>query len=56
MTACVLVALLSSPARAEIPLDQRRSGYEQMSPATRAMQDDDTSNPATLSVLVGAAI
>ena len=43
-------------ALAEIPLDQRRSGYEQMSPATKAMQDDDTSNPATLSVLDGEAL
>ena len=43
-------------ALAEIPLDQRRSGYDQMSPATKAMQDDDTSNPATLSVLDGEAL
>jgi sulfur-oxidizing protein SoxA len=48
--------LLSSLALAEIPLDQRRSGYEQMSPATKAMQDDDTANPATLSVLDGEAL
>ena len=41
---------------AEIPLDQRRSGYDQLSAATKAMQDDDTSNPATLSVLDGEAL
>jgi len=46
----------TGPCRAEIPLDQRRSGYEQMSPATKAMQDDDTANPATLSVLDGEAL
>jgi sulfur-oxidizing protein SoxA len=48
--------LSTSLALAEIPLDQRRSGYEQMSPATKAMQDDDTANPATLSVLDGEAL
>src|SRR3954469_2446272 len=56
MTSLVLLALLSSPGLAEIPLDQRRSGYEQMSPATKAMQDDDTANPGTLSVLDGEAL
>jgi L-cysteine S-thiosulfotransferase len=55
MTTLVLFTLLS-PTRAEIPLDQRRSGYDQMSPATRAMQDDDIANPATLSVLDGEAL
>ena len=48
--------MMPSLALAEIPLDQRRSSYEQMSPATKAMQDDDTSNPATLSVLDGEAL
>ena len=43
-------------ARAEIPLDQRRSSYEEMSPETKAMQDDDMSNPAMLSVLDGEAL
>jgi sulfur-oxidizing protein SoxA len=56
MTSIVCVALLPSPASAEIPLDQRRSGYEQMSPASKAMQDDDTANPATLAVLDGEAL
>jgi sulfur-oxidizing protein SoxA len=50
------VLFSSGFAHAEIPLDQRRSSYEQMSPATRAMQDDDTANPATLSVLDGEAL
>jgi len=43
-------------ARAEIPLDQRRSSYEDMSRDTRAMQDDDMSNPAMLAVLDGEAL
>jgi len=36
--------------------DDRRSGYEFMSRATQAMQDDDTSNPAMLWVLDGEAL
>jgi L-cysteine S-thiosulfotransferase len=55
MTA-VLLATLTLSTHAEIPLGERRSSYEQMSPATKAMQDDDTSNPATLSVLDGEAL
>ena len=52
-----VVAVLGMPlALAEIPLDQRRSGYDQLSPASKAMQDDDTSNPATLTVLDGEAL
>jgi sulfur-oxidizing protein SoxA len=50
------ILCLGSLARAEIPLDQRRSSYDQMSPASKAMQDDDTSNPATFSVLDGEAL
>lgn len=50
-------ALFASVAiKAEIPLDQRKSGAEFMSPATRAMQSDDTANPAMLSVLDGEAL
>jgi sulfur-oxidizing protein SoxA len=56
MTACLSLVLLGSIAAAEIPLDQRRSSYEQMSPATKTMQDDDTSNPDTLSVLDGEVL
>jgi L-cysteine S-thiosulfotransferase len=40
----------------EITLSERRSGYELMAPETRAIQDDDTANPATLSVLDGEAL
>lgn len=41
---------------ADIPLAERRSGYETMRPETRAMQDDDTANPAMLWVLDGEAL
>jgi L-cysteine S-thiosulfotransferase len=40
----------------EIPLADRKSGYEFMGRETRAMQDDDTANPAMLSVLDGEAL
>ena len=51
-----LAATALVAARAEIPLDQRRSSYDDMSRDTKAMQDDDTSNPAMLSVLDGEAL
>jgi sulfur-oxidizing protein SoxA len=51
-----LTATAFVPARAEIPLDERRSSYDDMSRETKAMQDDDTSNPAMLSVLDGEAL
>jgi len=52
----LLILAISTLALAEIPLDQRRSGYDQMSGATKAMQDDETSNPAMLMVLDGEAL
>jgi len=51
-----LSALTVQSSLAEIPLSERRSGYDMMSRETRAMQDDDTSNPATLTVLDGEAL
>jgi sulfur-oxidizing protein SoxA len=48
-----LVLIFSSAASAEIPLSDRRSGYEFMSRETRAMQDDDATNPGMLWVLDG---
>ena len=55
--ACLVMALAALPcAAAEIPLDQRRSAYDDMSRDNKAMQDDDTSNPAMLSVLDGEAL
>ncbi len=43
-------------AHAEIPLNERRSSYADMSRDTKAMQDDDTSNPGMLAVLDGEAL
>ena len=39
----------------EIPVAERKSGYEFMSGETRAMQDDDAANPGMLWVLDGKA-
>ena len=52
----IIASVMSSLTRAEIPLDQRRSGYDNMSAATKAMQDEDTANPATLLVLDGETL
>jgi sulfur-oxidizing protein SoxA len=51
-----IVAAFASYALAEIPLGERRSGYDFMSRETRAMQDEDTANPAMLWALEGAAL
>jgi sulfur-oxidizing protein SoxA len=50
------VAALSAPVAAEIPLAERRSGYEFMSRETRAMQDDEITGPAVLWLLDGEAL
>jgi sulfur-oxidizing protein SoxA len=50
------LALAALALAAEIPLTERRSGYDFMSPETRAMQDDDGANPGSLWVLEGAAL
>jgi sulfur-oxidizing protein SoxA len=52
----VALALAASVFAAEIPRADRRSGYDFMSRETRAMQDDDTANPAMLWVLEGGAL
>jgi L-cysteine S-thiosulfotransferase len=55
--AIALVLLAASPLFAgEIPDSERRSGYTFMGPETRAMQDDDTSNPGMLFVLDGETL
>ena len=57
-TIVVAVLLATAPAllASEIPRDARRSGYSFMGPDTRAMQDDDTSNPGMLFVLDGETL
>jgi sulfur-oxidizing protein SoxA len=51
---CAIVAVAS--AAAEIPLAERRSGYDLMGRETRMMQDDDSTNPGMLWVLDGEAL
>ncbi|MBR0926094.1 sulfur oxidation c-type cytochrome SoxA [Bradyrhizobium diazoefficiens] len=53
IAAATLFAMAPALLAGEIPPDARRSGYSFMGPDTRAMQDDDTSNPAMLFVLDG---
>jgi sulfur-oxidizing protein SoxA len=47
---------ISGALATEIPLDQRRSDGDFVSADTRAMQNDDTTNPGMLAVLDGEAI
>ena len=57
LVAALLATSLRSVAVAgEIPLSERKSGYDFMGAETRGMQDDDTSNPAMLWVLDGEAL
>ena len=54
-----LLALLFSAAVAhagDIPLAERRSGSDFMSRETRAMQDDDTTNPALFVLMEGETL
>jgi sulfur-oxidizing protein SoxA len=58
-TSAIVAALLIVAAQtyaADIPQQQRRSGYSFMAPDTKAMQDDDTANPGMLWVLDGEAL
>jgi sulfur-oxidizing protein SoxA len=56
-TITVSAALLVVAATAaEIPQEQRRSGFTFMAPETQAMQNDDTANPGLLWVLDGEAL
>jgi len=52
-TGASLLLALGHAFAQDIPAGERRSGYEQMGRETRAMQDDDTANPATFWVLEG---
>ena len=54
--ACVVLGFMPGPSGAGIPPGERRSGYEFMSRETRAMQDDDVTNPGMLWVLDGEAL
>src|SRR6202051_4097320 len=53
----IVTAVLAATAiAAEIPLADRKSGYDFMGRETRAIQDDDTANPGMLWVLDGEAL
>jgi sulfur-oxidizing protein SoxA len=51
-----LVLVFSTAALADMPLAERRSGYEFMGRETRAMQDDEATGPAALWLLDGEAL
>ncbi|MBV9065767.1 MAG: sulfur oxidation c-type cytochrome SoxA [Methylobacteriaceae bacterium] len=52
--ACLAFLITAASALGgEIPRGQRRSGYSFMAPDTKAIQDDDTSNPGLLFALDG---
>jgi sulfur-oxidizing protein SoxA len=53
IAAALAIVGATFPAIAEIPLPERKSGYDFMGRETRAMQDEDTANPGMLSVLDG---
>ena len=55
-TALALATALPGPQAQPTPQDPRRSGFQDMSPATQAMQRDDTANPAMLWVKEGEAL
>jgi sulfur-oxidizing protein SoxA len=50
------LALASFAVHADMPLAERKSGAEFMSAETRAMQDDEAANPATLWLLDGESL
>jgi sulfur-oxidizing protein SoxA len=52
----LLLVLIGAASAAEIPLAERRSGYEFMSPQTRALQDDEVTGPAVLPLLDGEGL
>jgi L-cysteine S-thiosulfotransferase len=49
----LLLTTSTASVRAEIPPQERRSGFDFMAPQTQAMQNDDTGNPGMLWVLDG---
>jgi sulfur-oxidizing protein SoxA len=57
VSATLLFTLAPPPSGAAgIAPQDRRSGYADMSPESKAMQDDDTANPGMLAVLDGEAL
>ena len=56
MKVAALLLLASLAHAGEIPQAERRSGYEFMGRETRAMQDDDVTNPALFSLMEGETL
>lgn len=56
LLAAAAVGAIVTTRAAEIPSAQRHSAYETMGREIRAMQDDDTANPATLWALDGETL
>ncbi len=56
VTLLATVVAVVVTARAEISLSEQRSGYDDLGRDTKALQDDDTINPATLWALDGEVL
>jgi L-cysteine S-thiosulfotransferase len=56
LVVAALAGVAAPSLAADMPLNERRSGYESLSAATKTMQDDDTANPGMLWVLDGEAL
>jgi L-cysteine S-thiosulfotransferase len=56
IVAALALSISFAGRAAEIPLDQRRSGYDLMAPETQAMQKDDGANPGMLWIGEGEAL
>jgi L-cysteine S-thiosulfotransferase len=56
LLAALLAAIATLARASDLPPTKQRSSYQDMAPATRAMQDADTDNPAMLWVLDGEAL
>jgi sulfur-oxidizing protein SoxA len=52
----MLIAAVAPALAGDIPLAERRSGYDMMGRDTRAMEDDDTANPGMLWVVEGETL
>jgi sulfur-oxidizing protein SoxA len=56
LVAALALTAMSVPSAGDLPAQDRRSGIEFTTPSVQAMQRDDMSNPAMLSVLDGEAL
>jgi L-cysteine S-thiosulfotransferase len=54
--ALLMAVAVASAVHAEIPLNERRSGYADLGRDSKAMQDDDTANPGMLGAVDGEAL